>query len=164
MDMIKFAFIQYRQLLVNYVNVRVRDIALAEDIVQDAFVRLLEMQVGLHANSVKGLLFTTCRHLMVDHLRRKRMWEHICDMYTHEGVAVESTAQTVRVHEIEECERCVLRAMPEKRRMVYGLSRFEGRSIAEISEQLHISPRTVEAHLFVSRKVVREQVRRAFAS
>ena len=38
-------------------------------------------------------------------------------------------------------------------------SSSEEKSISEISTELNISPRTVENHLFVSRKVVRDFIR-----
>lgn len=163
MNIIQTSFIQYRQWLVNYVCKQVDDYDLAEDIVQDAFLRLLEMQVGVRADSVKNLLFTTCRHLAYDHLRRKMLAERTdIYMYAQEESTV-SADQLVRVREIAEHEWRMVNAMPKKQRHVYCLSRYEGRSIVEIATQLHISPRTVEAHLFAGRKAVREHMS-AFAS
>ena len=164
MDLIALAFIQHRQHLVYYVNARVNDYARAEDIVQDAFLRLLEVQVGVRADSVKSLLFTTCRHLICDELRHQKVVEDAnIYMYAQRSHGMDDTDQLVRVHDLEEHEQRIVGMMPNKQRHVYCLSQYEGKSVAEISEQLHISPRTVEAHLYVSRKTVREQLK-AFAS
>lgn len=164
MDIIERAFIQYRQWLVCYVCKRVDDYALAEDIVQDAFVRLMEWQVGVREESVRGLLFATCHRLVLDHLRRRLLAERTnIYMYVREEMAAETTEQTLRVRELAEQERRVVFSMPVKRRAVYRLSRFEGRSIGEIASRLQVSRRTVEAHLFASRREVREKLK-AFAS
>lgn len=49
--------------------------------------------------------------------------------------------------------------LSDQRRKIYTMNRFEEKSISEISTELNISPRTVENHLFVSRKVVRDFIR-----
>ena len=164
MDIIKRAFIQYRQWLVNYVCKRVGDYADAEDIVQDAFVRLMELQVGVREESVRALLFTTCHHLVLDRLRRRVLAERTnIYMYAYAEMAVENTEQSLRVKELKEQERCAISMMPPKRREVYCLARFEGRNIDEIAANLNVSRRTVEAHLFAGRKEVRTRLK-AYAS
>lgn len=159
MSIIETAFMQYRQMLVRYVNARVEDYALAEDIVQDAFVRVLEMEVGVHEASVKGLLFRACRNLVFDHLRRRLVAQRSASCMDFTMGVENTTEQAVRVNEIAELEMRVVRSMPMKRANVYVLSRYEGRGIDEIADRLKISPRTVEAHLFAGRKEVREKLR-----
>ena len=50
-------------------------------------------------------------------------------------------------------------ALPEQRRKVYEMNRFQGKSSEDIAEELNLSRRTVENHLFISRKEVREFIR-----
>ena len=45
-----------------------------------------------------------------------------------------------------------LRTMPKKMAMVYSTTRFDGKTADELAEELHISTRTVEYHLYVSRR------------
>ena len=42
---------------------------------------------------------------------------------------------------------------------IYTISRFEDKSVTDISEELNLSRRTVENHLFISRKEVREYLK-----
>lgn len=164
MCIISVSFLQHRVHLVNYVNARVKDYALAEDLVQDAFLHLLEMKVGVRTDSVERLLFTICRNLVLDHLRRKMLAERInIYMYAQEETLANTTEQAVRVHEIAAHEMRVVSAMPAKRQQVYRLSRYEGMAVDDIAVQMGISHKTVEAHLFTSRKEVREKLK-AFAS
>lgn len=163
MNVIATAFTQYRLMLVHYVHARVNDYDVAEDIVQDAFLRVLEMEVGVHETSVKSLLFTACRNLMFDCLRRRLVAQRAA-LYMYDTVMSDNTTEhAVAAREIAECEMCIVGAMPNKRAQVYCLSRYEGKGIDEIADRLHISPRTVEAHLFAGRKEVREKMR-GFAS
>ena len=165
MSIIKTAFTQYRLMLVRYVSARVEDYDLAEDIVQDAFVRVLEMEVGVHEASVKSLLFMACRNLVFDHLRRRAVAQKASVyMYMDDASGVANVVDNeVAAREIAACEMRIVNEMPEKRGEVYRLSRYEGRGIGEIADALNISPRTVEAHLFAGRKEVREKLK-VFAS
>lgn len=131
--MIRSAFIQYRQWLVNYVCKQVGDYAEAENIVQSAFLRLLEMQVGVREESVKNLLFTTCSRLACDWLRHKQVKNRV-DIYTYMYAREdESTEQAIRVHELEEQELKVVNRLSAQCRAVYCLSRFEGKDVHEIA-------------------------------
>ena len=154
---------QYRQMLVHYVNARVEDYDLAEDIVQDAFLRVLEMEVGVHEASVKSLLFTACRNLVFDYLRHRLVAQRSAAYMDNIFGVEKTTEQAVQAREIAEHEMRVVCSMPEKRAKVYMLSRFEGRGVDEIADCLKISRRTVEAHLFAGRKEVREKLK-VFAS
>ena len=57
------------------------------------------------------------------------------------------------------CEKRKLRTLPEQRRKIYIMSRFEDKSSSEISAKLNLSRRTVENHLFISRKEIREYMK-----
>ena len=53
-------------------------------------------------------------------------------------------------------ERTRLAAMPEQRRLIYTLNRFENKTSPEIANELNLSCRTVENHLFLGRREMRE--------
>ena len=52
-----------------------------------------------------------------------------------------------------------LEKLPEKRRTVYMMSRFEDKSAGDIAQELNLSLRTVETHLYIIRKEIREYMR-----
>ena len=58
------------------------------------------------------------------------------------------------------CEWERANQLPEQRRKIYIMSRFENKSSADIAAQLGISSRTVENHLFISRKEIREYIQK----
>ena len=66
-----------------------------------------------------------------------------------------------RYHLIEEAERAKLATMPPKMAEVYRMARFEELTADEMTERLQISKRTVEYHLYVSRKEMRQTIQRA---
>lgn len=164
MNMVETAFLSYRQRLVNYACKCLDDYDQAEDIVQDVFLRVQGMRVGVRAEHLEQLLFSICRRLVIDALRRRQMVRrtHIY-MYEHTSWAENHTEQVVLSRELASREMQLVAAMPPKRQRVYDLSRYEGKTVSEIADSLSISPRTVEAHLLAGRKEVREKLK-AFAS
>ena len=62
-------YARYRELLVAFAHKRTRDWEDAEDIVQDAFVRMWNMENMICVSTVRSLAFTIVQNLLVDRLR-----------------------------------------------------------------------------------------------
>ena len=56
-------------------------------------------------------------------------------------------------------ENLKLLLLSPQRRTVYIMSRFQGKTAPEISEELCLSRRTIENHLLASRKEIREYIK-----
>lgn len=130
----------------------------AEDMVQDAFMRLLTYTSFINEETVKSLLFTIARSMIIDHARhlayvRKAAKELSCKIENYEY-----KDQTVEFKEIENLELCRLHKLPKKQARVYEMYRYEGKDADHIANELCISKRTVEFHLRVSRKSIRQYV------
>ena len=61
--------------------------------------------------------------------------------------------------DLEACEKHRLSLLPPQRRIIYTMSRFESKSISDISEELNLSHRTVENHLRIGRHEMREFIK-----
>ena len=130
-----------RQSVFFYICRRIENRDDAEDLTQDAFLRLLEYRMMIRRDTLKHYLFTVVRNLVNDYLRRYYKRQEI-DRYLYD---------TLPVTTVE----------PESRmgRKVYVLSRFYDKSVLDISKDLNLSYRTVENHLFISRREVRDFIR-----
>ena len=71
--------------------------------------------------------------------------------------------ETLECKQILDMERRFLDRLPQKMAQVYRLTRFDGKTADELSADLGISKRTVEYHLFVSRKEIRSRLKMAMA-
>lgn len=75
----------------------------------------------------------------------------LVDAPLHEVEKVSSELSAVDPIICDEAElllRMALDRMPEKRREIFSMSRFEGLSHKEIAERLGLSVRTVESHIY----------------
>ncbi len=147
----------HRARLADYIARRVNDAELAEDIVQDAFVRILELRDMICETTVVSFMYSVARNLVIDHLRRKMYrLEANSYMYDREKNRTELPAdRMLHLENIKECERMRVESLPEQRRKVYCLSRYEDKTPAEIAEEMNLRLRTVETHLMLGRRDVR---------
>lgn len=155
--MVACAFRQYHRSVYLYFYGSIGIKEEAEDLSQDAFLRLSEYGWMLRPDTVKGFLFTIARNLKVDYLRRYYKREQIAFAYFYgKPLSCENMAeQRMVVEDILSNEKMKILQMPLQRRKVYSMVRFEGKSIAEIANCLNLSMRTVENHLSIGRKEIR---------
>jgi len=151
---------EYRRIVFFYICRRIDDRDDAEDLTQDAFLRLLEYRMMIRRDTLKYFLFTIVRNLVNDYLRRLYKKQEI-DRYLYEVLPVSATdlESQVIAKDLRRWEYRKVATLSEQRRKVYVMSRFQSNSISEISQKLNLSFRTVESHLFVSRRDVREFMR-----
>ena len=130
------------------------------DLVQDAFLRLLEYRSMLRPETVRSFLYTIVRNLVTDYLRRHyKKQEVIACMQERLSASVVDTESQIIVKDICRQELFVLQQLPFKTRAVYYKSRFDEKSALEIAIDLDIPKRTVEGYLLKGRKVVREYIK-----
>ena len=79
--------------------------------------------------------------------------------FSHTATCTNESESLVVAADLEEHERMRLEKLPEKRRTVYMMSRFEDKSAGDIAQELNLSLRTVETHLYIIRKEIREYMR-----
>lgn len=134
----------------------------AKDLTQDVFLRLMTYRHLLRPATAKSLVFTIASRLLIDHLRRlsyRRAFASALRVGYDEASPVDASHRTV-CGELVSAERRAMRLLPPQRRKIYVLTRFGEHSAGEIATRLSLSVRTVENHLRLGRKQVREYMRR----
>ena len=151
---------EYYPSVCSYINYRINNWETARDLSQDVFLRLMDYKQMLRPDTVKYFIFTIARNLLNDYLRRYYKKQEITSyIYDHSITYTNETESLIIAKELSLLEKHKLEMLSDQRRKIYTMNRFEDKSISEISSELSISPRTVENHLFVSRKVVRDFIR-----
>ncbi len=133
-----------------------------EEIVQEVFVRLwLKRDAIDPEKDFQSYLFSIAKHLILDHLKsavnRKLYFvgEHFQqDILEEEGV------DSLLSEETEEKLQKLINEIPERRREIFRLSRFEGLSYKQISERLNISENTVDSQIRNALAFLRKEFRK----
>ena len=129
----------------------------AEGIVQEVFLRIWNRRVDIDSTrSFKSYLFTISYNLIIDELRlrlkEKKYIHHLEKFFNTEEIITENEAgYNLLKSQIEQ----VMEKLPDKRKMIYKLSRVEGLSNKEISEKLNISVKTVENQINLAIKFLK---------
>jgi RNA polymerase sigma-70 factor (ECF subfamily) len=131
------------------------DTDVSEDISQDIFVRIWLMRnILTEINSFGAYLYKMTRNSALSYLRKKK-----CDTTPIESLDVaedyaidEAYIAKEKQYRIEQ----IVNQMPIRRRKVFVLSRMEGLSNSEIAEKLNISTKTVENHLNLALREIRQ--------
>ena len=80
-------------------------------------------------------------------------------MYDHAVIYTNEAESQIIANDLLSLEKHKLQMLSDQRRKVYVMNRFQEQSVSEISMKLNLSQRTVENHLFVSRKLVRDFIK-----
>jgi RNA polymerase sigma-70 factor (ECF subfamily) len=124
----------------------------AEDITHDIFLKVWEQRRGLGMIvSFKGYLFRMTRNAIFNTYKHRQ----VESKYHAEAVAKENSFvphadEKVSTDELLEMIDLAVSLMPEQRRRVFVMSRYENMSYNDIAEALDISPKTVQYHISVA--------------
>jgi RNA polymerase sigma-70 factor (ECF subfamily) len=123
---------------------------IAEDLVQEAYIRLMRQAQNEKIDNPRAYLFKVTHNLCIDYLRQGQVrsryldcnevgLEHIADSRPEPDADVESQAR------LQHCMDA-LDSLPEAYRHVFLLHRFDGMTYNEIGEALQLPARTVERY------------------
>ncbi|PWD99102.1 sigma-70 family RNA polymerase sigma factor [Marinilabilia rubra] len=139
----------------NYLYYRSGDKDLATDIAQECFLRLWEKQPKGDPDKLKGLLFKIGHDLFISKFRHAKVVENFA-LRTNGEYHSSSPHEEMQYKELESKYLSVLKAMPEKLRVVFLMSRTEELKNREISERLGISIKTVEKRMTKALGILKE--------
>ena len=130
----------------------------ARDIVQDAFLKLWLIRAEIDPQrSLKALLYTMVRNLALNH---KRAALHTSGVFPEHDLHDRAPAADLLVEAsmLGDRLRLYIEQMPERRREAFMLSRFEGLSHEEIAQVMNLTPRTVNTHIVLALKDLRNRL------
>jgi RNA polymerase sigma-70 factor (ECF subfamily) len=131
--------------------------AIAEEIVQDVFLKIWVKRESLHeVEHFRAYLFTTTRNYVFTALKRIARKESI-EVNAMEGAPLyyHDTENRVLNNEYTRILQAAIDRLPEQQRQVYNLIKKEGLKREEAAAALHLSPETVKTHLAQAMRSVR---------
>ena len=147
-------FRAYYPRLFGYALRLTRSEAAAEDVVQDAFLRLWRMRERLDPRkSIDSLLFVMVRNLALNLPKRPND-----ELGAIGDAAAHHPPQRLDAELLATRMRDWIDALPDRRREAFHLSRFEGLKYAEIAQIMDVSVRTVENHIRLALQHLRDRL------
>ena len=150
--------------LVNFATSRLGNREEAEDLVQDAFVKMMTIEGIINEATIKSFAYTITANKVKDHLRR-RIFRHQMEeskMYEMELLLQHSHAEHLaEYHDALRIVNAGISRLSPACAKVYRMSFFDEMMPGDIAEKLQVSKRTIESQLFTSRKQIRKLVQAA---
>lgn len=136
----------------------VQDIPVAEELVQDIFLKIWEDQEALaEIKSVKSYLYRSVVNSSINYINRQRNIEkhhlQIAENISPEDLDINDAHNELIVLLYDE-----IALLPEKCRQVFKMSRLDGIKYRDIAAQLSISEKTVESHMGNALKILRSRI------
>ncbi len=130
----------------------------AEEIIQDVFLNLWLKRETINPElSLKSFLFTMTRNKTISFLKKaannKKLREEI---FYKSQKSVNPTERHMREEELKTIKKEALDLLPPRRRLIFEMSRDDGKSYDEIAGELGISPNTVRNQMSMALETLRE--------
>ncbi len=150
----------YCQPLLNFSRRYVLDKQIAENIVQDIFVKIWTNRSALDpGKSIKSYLFTSVKNESLKHLRHLDVEQRGAEKLITSAFNDNSPDINLNTAELEELVEKAIKELPEKCREIFAMSRFDNLKYSEIALILNISVKTVETQMGRALKKLRDRLK-----
>ena len=154
-------YMRFSNKLYGFALAQTKNTSLAEDIVQETFMKLWNTREQLDCyGNVHALLFTIARNLIIDSFRKQiakidfedyqkaakeiSPWRSPHDLIAHQGT-IDRLQQSKKLLSKRECQ-------------IYEMSKEQHMPIQEIADSLNLSSQTVKNYLSSSLKLLRKKM------
>jgi RNA polymerase sigma factor (sigma-70 family) len=134
-----------------YISLYIRDEALAEDIFQDTFLKVIQsIKAGKYSDNGKFLswVMRIAHNLIIDHFRRIKQMNTISndnyesDLFNSKRFAEDNVEDNIIKRQIHQDVRRIISHLPEDQKEVVILRHYAGLSFKEIAEITNVSINT----------------------
>lgn len=138
--------------LFGYVFKLTKDEEDANDLVQDAFMKLWINREKVEFKKAKSWLFTTAHNAFINFIKKSNRQERI-------GEEVDIPVESKNRFELQEIIDLAMKSLPELQKSIILLRDLEGYNYKEIGDMLKLNESQVKVYLFRARKKIKDQIK-----
>lgn len=133
-------------------NIRNEDVA--QDLVQDSFMKLWVKRKNVAYEKSKSYLFTTAHHTMIDHIRKNQRQGY----HTGEDEAERLEGGEKQYSDLKEVLDMALERLPVIQKSVVLLRDYEGYSYKDIAEITSLNETQVKVYIYRARLFLKNYI------
>lgn len=150
-------FNEYHSKVYFYILSKTQSKYLAEEVTQITFIKLWNYRSSLDESlSLSVQIFRIARTTCIDLLRKETTQLKCLAIEKKQAVSSNNVADNINCKEIQQKLAHEVEKMPPVRRKVFEMSRYESKSYKEISQLLSLSEKTVENHISLALKQLKQ--------
>jgi RNA polymerase sigma-70 factor (ECF subfamily) len=153
-------FSKYYSVFYKFALGLVKDEWYAEDIAQNVFMKVWQRRATLKEDeSLYSYLYVLTKYEIYDHFREKhiKLVDRIGERFDFDTLQHDAE-DTIYHHDLETALNDAIESLPEKRKEIFKMSRYECLSSKEIAERTGLSVRTVEKHIELALRDLRAKL------
>lgn len=156
-DWFKSIFNEHYEFIRNYIYYLSSDIDIAEDLVQDVFMKIWEKRDEINDETIKPLLYRIARNLYFNLHKRNAVDLKFVNSASKENEN-ESPEYLLEMKEFDEKLQKAISNLPEYCRTIFLLSRIDELKYQEIADRFKISIKAVEKQISKALRLLREEI------
>jgi RNA polymerase sigma-70 factor (ECF subfamily) len=143
-----------------YAYTLVKDESTAKELAQQVFVNLWQKKDKLPSPDILvRYLYTSIYNASLNHLSHLKVRAAYRRHYLHSSEKATPASEQLQQKEMEKKIAEAYHELPEKSRLIFQLSRYEGLKNAEIAHKLQVSEKAVEKHMTKALKIFRSKLK-----
>ena len=134
---------------------------ICEDIIQEIFVGLWIKRNDIQISNLDSYLYQSVKYQIFNHFRRSKYKRQLMERFNEESRKYKID-ESYEKKELKVHIKNAISKLPEQRRLIFQMSRYEGLSNKEISDNLNISLQTVKNQISESLKFIRKSLKNLY--
>ena len=133
----------------------------AEEIVQDVFIKLWDKRGEVRIGSLPNYLAMAVKYSVFSAYQKRKRKEEVEERAAQTHSNQDFDEEGIYARFLQQYINGIVEKLPEKCKLVFKSSREEGKSTQQISKDLNIAEKTVEAHLTKAIKTIKYSLKRS---
>ncbi|MEP2773163.1 MAG: RNA polymerase sigma-70 factor [Fulvivirga sp.] len=155
----KSIFDEYYHPLKNFLYYKLGDVALAEDITQEVFMKAWEKKDQIVVETVKSYLYKIAGNLAINHFKSaKSNYEFELKPENPTPSSTEQPDYTMEKDEFAKQLESAIGSLTENQRVVFLMNRIDDLTYKEIAKRLDLSVKAVEKRMHNALEALRQMI------
>jgi RNA polymerase sigma factor (sigma-70 family) len=141
-------FREHNRALIAFLQCRLNSYSDAQEVAQEAYLRMLTMDNREQVDSLRGYLFKIAGNMAIDRLRKRKVRSDFNAAQSQEEPMTESSPDhhAMAVEQVAGIRRA-LRELPPKASQAFVMHVIEGRDFGNVAQTMKLSERMVRYHV-----------------